>query len=67
MEPIEIIDIIDNLKTIYQVEHMQDKLNRWKRLVVETEMKGEWDSTLFEMELDAELAIVKSILHRIKK
>lgn len=67
MESIEVINIIDDLKTIYPVEHMQDRLNRWKRLVVQSEIDGEWNSKHFELELNAELAIIKSILQRIKK
>ena len=67
MEAIEVIRIIDELKTIYQVDHMQDRLNVWKSLVIYMDMNGEWNSKDFEMELDAESAIVKSILTRIKK
>jgi hypothetical protein len=67
MESIEVINIIDDLKIIYPVEHMQDRLNRWKRLVVESENDDEWNLKHFELELNAELAIIKSILYRIKK
>ena len=67
MEAIEAIQIIDELKTIYQVEHMQDRLNVWKSLVIQMDMNGEWNSKDFEMELDAESAIIKSILIKIKK
>ena len=67
MEAIEVIQIIDELKTIYQVDHMQDRLNVWKSLVIHMDMEGKWNSKDFEMELDAESAIIKSILFRIQK
>jgi hypothetical protein len=67
MESIEVINIIDDLKIIYPIEHMQDRLNRWKRLVVQSDIDGEWNLKHFELELNAELAIIKSILYRIKK
>lgn len=67
MEAIEVIQIIDELKIIYQVEHMQDKLNRWKSLVIQMDMNGEWNLKDFEIELDAESTIIRSILTRINK
>jgi hypothetical protein len=67
MEAIEVIQIIDELKTIYQVDHMQDRLNVWKSLVIQMDTDGKWNSKDFEMELDAESAIIKSILFRIQK
>ena len=67
MEAFDIIQIIDELKTIYQAEHMQDRLNVWKSKVIKMDMNGEWDLKDFEMELDAESTIIKSILIRIKK
>lgn len=67
MKAIEVIQIIDELKIIYQAEHMQDRLNVWKDKVIKMDMNGEWDSKDFEIELDAESAIIKSIISRIKK
>ena len=67
MEAFDVIQIIDELKIIYQADHMQDRLNVWKSLVIYMDTNGEWNSKDFEMELDAESAIIKSILTRIKK
>ena len=67
MESIDVINLIDDLKTIYPVEHMQDRLNRWKRLVIESDIDNNWNSKQFEMELKAELVIIRSILTRIEK
>jgi hypothetical protein len=67
MEAIEVIQIIDELKIIYQADRMQDRLNVWKSLVIYMDTNGEWNSKDFEIELDAESAIIKSILTRIKK
>jgi hypothetical protein len=67
MKAIEVIQIIDELKIIYQADHMQDRLNVWKSLVIYMDTNCEWNSKDFEMELDAESAIIKSILTRIKK
>ena len=66
MEPIDIINFIDDLKTIYQPEHMQDRLNVWKDKVIKMDMNNEWDSLQLKSELEAELVIIKSILSRIK-
>jgi hypothetical protein len=68
MEAIDIINIIDSLKTIYQAGHMQDRLNVWKDKVIKMDMNGEWNSLQLlqlKSELEAELAIIKSILSRI--
>jgi hypothetical protein len=67
MEAINIINLIDDLKTIYHAEYMQDKLNRWKSLVIQMDMDGKWDSLQLKSELEAELVIIKSILTRIEK
>ena len=61
------IQIIDQLKTIYSENDMQDKLNRWKSLVIQMDMQGLWDAKKFERELNAELVIIRSILRRIEK
>jgi len=67
MEAIDIINLIDDLKTIYQADHMQDRLNVWKDKVIKMDMDDEWDSLQLKSELQAELVIIKSILTRIKK
>ena len=66
MEAIDIINLIDDLKTIYQADHMQDRLNVWKDKVIKMDMDNEWDSLQLKSELQAELVIIKSILIRIK-
>lgn len=67
MESIDIINLIDDLKTIYRDDHMQDRLNVWKRKVIEMDMNNEWNSLQLKSELEAELIVIKSILERIKK
>ncbi len=67
MESIDIINLIDDLKTIYRDGHMQDRLNVWKRKVIEMDMNNEWNSLQLKSELEAELIVIKSILERIKK
>jgi hypothetical protein len=67
MESIDIINFIDDLKTIYQANHMQDRLNTWKDRVIKMDMNGTWDSVQLKSELEAELVIIKSILTRIEK
>ena len=70
MEAIEVIQIIDELKTIYQAGHMQDRLNVWKDRVIKMDMNSEWGPLQIlqlKSELEAESAIIKSILFRIQK
>ncbi len=67
MESIDIINLIDDLKRVYSEEHMQDKLNRWKALVIKMDMDGEWNSLQLKSELQAELVIIRSILRKIEK
>jgi hypothetical protein len=65
MEAIDIINIIDNLKTIYQDSHMQDRLNVWKDKIIKMDTNNEWNSLQLKSELESELTIIKSILSRI--
>lgn len=70
MEAIDIIQIIDELKTIYQDSHMQDRLNVWKDKVIKMDTNNEWGPLQIlqlQSELESESAIIKSILQRIKK
>jgi|APGre2960657505_1045072.scaffolds.fasta_scaffold11175_6 hypothetical protein len=67
MEPIDIINLIDDLKTIYHTDHMQDRLNVWKDKVIKMDMNNEWNSLQLKSELESELVIIKSILQRIKE
>jgi len=67
MEPIDIINLIDDLKTIYRADHMQDRLNVWKDKVIKMDMNNEWNSLQLKSELESELVIIKSILQRIKE
>ena len=66
MESIEVIQIIVELKIIYQAEHMQDKLNRWKRLAMELDTEVGFNEELFESELKTEALIIKEILNKIE-
>ena len=36
MDPFELIDIIDELKNVHSESDMQDRLNVWKRKIVES-------------------------------
>jgi len=67
MESIDIINLIDDLKTIYHTDHMQDRLNVWKDKVIKMDMNNEWNSLQLKSELESELVIIKSILQRIKE
>ncbi len=66
MEAIEVIRIIDELKTIYLPSFMQDKLNRWKRLAIELDKETGFNQKLFESELKTEELIIKEILNKIE-
>jgi hypothetical protein len=66
MEAIEVIQIIDDLKSTYQPAFMQDKLNRWKRLAIELDTEVGFNEELFESELKTEALIIKEILNKIE-
>jgi hypothetical protein len=67
MESFDVIQIIDQLKIIYPPTDMQDKLNRWKSIVIQMDMDGKWNTKDFIRELNAELVIIRSILKRVEK
>lgn len=67
MESFDVIQIIDQLKIIYPPSDMQDKLNRWKSIVIQMDMDGKWNTKDFIRELNAELVIIRSILKRVEK
>jgi hypothetical protein len=65
MEAIEVIRIIDELKSTYRPSFMQDKLNRWKELAMELDGESGFNEKLFESELKTEALIAKEILAKI--
>ena len=66
MKAIEVIQIIDELKTTYKPAFMQDKLNRWKRLAIELDTEIGFNQKFFESELKTEALIIKEILNKIE-
>ena len=66
MEAIEVIRIIDELKSTYRPSFMQDKLNRWKELAMELDGESGFNEKLFESELKTESLIAKEILAKIE-
>jgi hypothetical protein len=66
MEAIEVIRIIDELKSTYRPSFMQDKLNRWKELAMELDGESGFNEKLFESELKTEALIAKEILGKIE-
>lgn len=66
MDPFEIIDIIDELKIVHNDTDMQDRLNVWKRKVVESDIAGLSYYKEFIIELEKEKTIIEAILKKIK-
>ena len=66
MDPFELIDIIDELKNVHSESDMQDRLNVWKRKIVESDVAGVSYYIEFISELEKEKTIIEAILRKIK-
>lgn len=66
MDPFELIEIIDELKTVHFDSDMQDRLNAWKRKIVEADIAGVSYYKEFMSDLEKEKTIIEAILRKIK-
>lgn len=66
MDPFELIEIIDELKTVHSEPDMQDRLNVWKRKIVEADIAGVSYYKEFVSDLEKEKTIIEAILRKIK-
>lgn len=66
MDPFDIIDIIDELKNVHSEPDMQDRLNVWKRKIVEADIAGVSYHLEFVSDLEKEKTIIEAILKKIK-
>lgn len=66
MDPFELIDIIDELKNVHSEPDMQDRLNVWKRKIVQADVAGVSFYKEFISELEKEKTIIEAILRKIK-
>ena len=66
MDPFDLIEIIDDLKIEHSDFDMQDRLNVWKRKVVEADIAGVSYYKEFISDLEKEKFIIEEILKQIK-
>ena len=67
MDPFELIQIIDELKTVHLESDMQDRLNAWKRkIVLHPDFAGASYYIEFISDLEKEKTIIEAILRKIK-
>jgi hypothetical protein len=66
MEAIGVIQIIDNLKTILVEKECQEALNVWKRQVVESDIKGEFNYEEFKRSIKVHEVITRMLKNKLK-